>query len=107
MNPSVYTGTTIPSEVPLLIVEYVKDYDAGGRKLHLVHLSMAMKSAMGLLRALALPAIVLGLLVDGFRVTVVCCSGSEAEVYPSPLMSRHIPKFLYLSGFGHRTTRKV
>ncbi|KAK0440910.1 uncharacterized protein EV420DRAFT_1125960 [Desarmillaria tabescens] len=40
---------------------------------------MAMKSAMGLLRTLALPPIVLGLLVDGFRITVVCCSRSEAE----------------------------
>ncbi|KAK0436736.1 hypothetical protein EV421DRAFT_1105219 [Armillaria borealis] len=96
VNPSIYTGTTIPSEVPLLIVEYVKDYGAGGRKSHLVHLSMAMKSAMGLFRALALPPIVLGLLVDGFRVTVVCCSGSEVEVCPSPPMGRHVTKFFVI-----------
>ncbi|PBK78136.1 hypothetical protein ARMSODRAFT_26073 [Armillaria solidipes] len=78
-NPAIYTGTTMHSEVPVVIVEYVKSYGPQGRKWHLVHLSMAMKSAMGLLRALALPPIVLGLLVDGFRTTVVCCSGSEDE----------------------------
>ncbi|KAK0447808.1 uncharacterized protein EV420DRAFT_1567720 [Desarmillaria tabescens] len=78
-DPSIYTGTTSHSQVPILIVEYVRDYSPQARKSHLVHLSMAMKSAMGLLHALVLPPIVLGLLVDGFRITVVCCSGSEAE----------------------------
>ncbi|KAK0200819.1 hypothetical protein DFS33DRAFT_1079353 [Desarmillaria ectypa] len=79
VNPSIYTGTTIRSEVPLLIVEYVKNYGAEGWKSHLVHLSMAMKSAMGILCVLALPSIILGLLVDGFRIPVVCCSRSEVE----------------------------
>ncbi len=83
-NPAIYTGTTMHSEVPVVIVEYVKSYGPQGRKWHLVHLSMAMKSAMGLLRALALPPIVLGLLVDGFRTTVVCCSGSVDEVCSLP-----------------------
>ncbi len=41
---------------------------------------MVMKLAMGLLHALALPPIILGLLVDGFRIIVVCCSRSETEV---------------------------
>ncbi|KAK0447812.1 uncharacterized protein EV420DRAFT_861334 [Desarmillaria tabescens] len=87
VNPSIYAGESEHSEVPVLIVEYVKNYSPQGRKSHLVHLSMAMKSAMGLLRALALPPIVLGLLVDSFRITVVCCSESGAEVRSFPSMA--------------------
>ncbi|KAK0236909.1 hypothetical protein EDD85DRAFT_1023672 [Armillaria nabsnona] len=34
---------------------------------------------MGLLCALALPPIIRGLLVDGFRIIIVCCSRPETE----------------------------
>ncbi|KAK0431290.1 hypothetical protein EV421DRAFT_1854460 [Armillaria borealis] len=40
---------------------------------------MVMKSAMGLCRALVHPPIVLGLLADGYRLTVVCRAPSESE----------------------------
>ncbi|PBK69565.1 hypothetical protein ARMSODRAFT_168383 [Armillaria solidipes] len=40
---------------------------------------MVMKSAMGLCRALVHPPIVLGLLADGYRLTVVSRAPSESE----------------------------
>lgn len=73
-NVSSLEGYLIPVRIPILIVEYVKTSPgiASGASLHLAHLAMCMKTAIGLRRTFLIEGPpVFGLLVDRFHVTVV------------------------------------
>lgn len=69
-----YEGLLVPVRIPMLIVEYVKTdpFVLRGPSLHLAHLAMSMKTAIGLRRTFHIDGPpVIGLLIDRGKVTMV------------------------------------
>lgn len=91
---SVFDGRLIP----LIMVEHVKSYEKRGA--HLDHLSVAMKSALGILRARVMEEVVVGLLCDRNLATVVVGWNEDEEVSGPSLIQENSPLTTDLADYG-------